>query len=214
MALRLKLLSRWEPEWFLKIILNKLSKASIEGLQAILQHNLTDQEYGKAKNNFSKSAMQLNGNLNDRRKKMTAIHNEQVKILIDTLGRDKAIEKGRRIMFQKGILLGRTFRHFLGVKDNLEDLMAAAKILYQALGIDFNIKVIKENKTILIVHHCTLAQNYNAETCRILSAVDEGVVQGLNPDIKVEFTTRLTEGHNCCMASVKIKNDKKLNWSK
>lgn len=201
MGIKLRILSWWTPEWFLKRGLDELALSTIEGLEGVLFKE--KQEFDKAKtlNNFH-----LKGNLDEKRIMMAKTHNKLVKILIDNLGRDEAIELGRKIMFKEGLDLGRKFRDTLGVEDSLEDLIAAARILYKVLGIEFTVREISntENTTerVMVVNRCLLSEYYTSDTCRILSAADEGVVQGLNPQIKMNFTERITEGAQCCLASL------------
>ena len=47
---------------------------------------------------------------------------------------------------------------------------------------------------------------YTPETCRIMSAADEGVLKGLNEKMDLKFMKRITEGAEECTACVNIKN--------
>lgn len=205
MGIKLRILSWWTPEWFLKKGLDELALSTIGGLEGLLFED--KQEFDKAKtlNNFH-----LKGNLDERRRIMANTHNKLIKILIDNLGRDEAMELGRKIMFKEGLDLGRKFRDTLGVEDSLEDLIAAARILYKVLGIEFTVREISntDNTTerAMVVNRCLLSEYYTSDTCRILSAADEGVVQGLNPQIKMKFTERITEGAECCLASLYLED--------
>jgi len=149
--------------------------------------------------------MVLKGNLDERRKTMAITHNKLVKSLINTMGCDEAIKKGRETMFREGLSLGSKFKGILGVGNSLEDLFTAALILYNVLGIKFSIKSVEDgkNKITMVVSHCALAEYYTPNTCHVLSAADEGVVQGLNPNIQIKFTERITEGCSECLAPIK-----------
>ena len=207
MGLRLRILSWWTPGWFLEKSLDELAYSTINGLEKVL-----DEYYdsgSKAKNHNesythhgSKGA--LKGNLDRKRREMAATHNELVETLMKTLGIDKAISRGRKAMFQEGLLLGRRFKRILGVGDDLEDLITAARIMYTVLGIDFVVEENGKDELVMVVNHCSLASNYNPNTCQILSAADEGVVQGLNPNIRMKFVERITQGHDHCLATLKI----------
>jgi hypothetical protein len=113
-------------------------------------------------------------------------------------------------MFNEGLSLGTKFKRILGVGDSIDDLFTAARILYSVLGIKFSIKEIEEEdekeKITMVVSHCTLAEYYTPDTCRVLSAADEGVVQGLNPTVNIKFTERITEGRFECLAPIKIES--------
>jgi hypothetical protein len=112
-------------------------------------------------------------------------------------------------MFREGLILGHKFRRILGVGSSLEDLISAARILYKVLGIKFDIKKNKTGEIVMVVNHCDLSEYYRPDTCRVLSAADEGVVQGLNPKIKMKFQERITEGASCCLAPIHMEDDKK-----
>lgn len=219
MGLKLRILSYWTPEWFLKRGLNELARSTINGLEEVLSKDNPEYEGAKTLHSIqSKSHIQLKGNLEEMRINMSRTHNELVESMINSLGRDKAINIGRKAMFKEGLSLGKKFREILGVGDSLEDLISAAKILYKVLGIEFNVKELSkvkgingematEGEILMEVHLCALSEYYNGDTCRVLSAADEGVVQGLNPHIKMKFTDRITEGAPCCLATLQLKGD-------
>ncbi len=204
MGLRLRFLSWWTPEWFKKRGLDELANSTIHGLENVLiTETSKDTQYQRRYNKII-----LRGNLAEKRKTMTKIHNELVETLINTIGRKKAIIKGREAMFKEGLSLGQKFKRILGVGNNLDDLIRAAKILYKVLGIKFTIEE-NDGRMVMVVKHCSLAEYYTSETCQVLSAADEGVVQGLNPDINMHFTKRITEGAPCCLANLQLGEDNK-----
>ena len=47
---------------------------------------------------------------------------------------------------------------------------------------------------ILRIKYCELSTLYSSETCEIMSAVDEGVLKGLNNQLSMNFQTKITEG--------------------
>jgi len=207
MGLKLRFLSWWTPEWFLKRGLNQLALSTVNGLERVLKKE--DHPF----NNYQLNDIYLKGNLTDYRNIMAGEHNKLVEIMIDSMGREKALNLGREAMFNEGLSLGRKFREMLGVGDSAEDLILAAKILYKILGIEFTVKDINNHqndvKMIMVVNRCSLSEYYNVDTCRILSAADEGVVQGLNPQIKMNFTERITEGAPCCLATLRPEDENK-----
>lgn len=206
MGIKLRILSWWTPEWFLKRGLNELTLSTTGGLEGVLLgENL------KSDRANSLHIIHLKGNLDERRKIMAITHNELVETMVNSMGRDKSIELGRKAMFKEGLSLGRKFRNTLGVNDSVEDLISAAKILYKVLGIEFSVKEINntnnDTKMVMVVNRCALSEYYTSDTCRILSAADEGVVQGLNPHIKMKFRKRITEGALCCLAALQLEDD-------
>lgn len=209
MGLRLRILSWWTPGWFLKKSLDDLADSTINGLEKVLNEYYASESEAKKLNEsstFHGSKTALKGNWEGKRREMAAAHNELVETLMKTIGPDKAISRGREAMFQEGLFLGRRFKKILGVGDGLEDLITAARIMYTVLGIDFVVGENGNDEMVMVVNHCSLADNYNSNTCRILSAADEGVVQGLNPNIQMRFVKRITQGHDHCLAYLKIKS--------
>jgi len=204
MSLKLRFLSWWTPNYFLKNGLDKLAHSTINGLEELLIEH--DPKYREELKDFEYISNIRKGNLQDQRMKMATLHNRLVEKLIYVLGRDDAIKLGRRLMFIKGLSLGCEFREILGVGTSLKDLISAARILYKVLGIEFSIREFKQDKIVMVVKHCSLAEYYGPDTCLILSAADEGVVQGLNPKIKINFQKRITEGASCCLAPINFED--------
>ncbi len=198
MNLKLRLASFWMPEFLLIRELDNVSNVTVECLNRLLER-YAPEEFRDLK----KEKLIMKGNLEDRREIMASAHNVRVKLLITALGCETAVKIGRESLFQVGLKLGREARKRLGVSNSLQDLIRAARILYRVLGIDFRIKESGDEINIM-VGKCSLSNYYTAETCRILSAADEGVVQGLNENIHMNFTERMTEGHSECLACIKF----------
>lgn len=93
--------------------------------------------------------------------------------------------------------LGERLRRELGVRD-LREVMAAGRVLYRALGIEFRGTAQGE----VVMPRCFFSRYYTGEVCRLISALDEGVVAGLSPGGRLVFAQRLTDGHPCCRARV------------
>jgi len=196
MSIKLFLLSIWIPEF---ILIRELERT----------YDLTNQYLDNLLNSNSVKPplvdRNLMGNLDERRAMMASGHNLRVKALVDALGSEKALEEGRAEMFKAGYKMGCEVRKRLGLGENIQDTMLAARILYRVLGIKFTIE--KYNKNILMhVKSCALASLYTPETCRIMSAADEGVLKGLNEKMDLKFMKRITEGAEECTACVNIKN--------
>jgi len=132
---------------------------------------------------------------------MAYAHNIRVKALLKALGEEDALKIGRNALFKAGMKLGQEARQRLGVGDSLQDLIRAARVLYRVLGIEFRVQQ-SGDEVFMIVEKCSLSSYYTAMTCKILSAVDEGVVQGLNPNINLNFTERMTDGPSECVACI------------
>jgi hypothetical protein len=187
---KLRLIHWITPTWFYNRILEELKIATIQGLTRLLKTNCSDDIYKP-----------LRGNLDDRRYTMAEIHNQLVKEIINTFGYEEGIKLGKNSMFNVGIDLGKKFKKVLGVDDSLEELIMAAEILYNGLGIEFEISTFNGDH-MMVVNRCALAQIYTPEACKIMSGADEGVVAGLNPQIRMEFKQRITEGSSSCRAEI------------
>lgn len=208
MGLKLRLLSLWTPQWFQKKGLDELTHSTVQGLQEVFLKETPEFEINSTTTSkVSKiivSDVVLEGNLEERRRCMAKTHNELVETMIKIMGRDETISMGREAMSTAGLSLGQKFKRILGVGESVEELIMAAKILYKVLGIDFTIKKTQKDGLVMVVHHCFLSEYYTPDTCLVLSAADEGVVQGLNPNIKINFTERITEGCLQCLAPITV----------
>jgi predicted ArsR family transcriptional regulator len=77
-----------------------------------------------------------------------------------------------------------------------EDAMAAARVVYGLTDIDFRGTGHGE----ITVRRCPFSEVYSAEVCRLISALDAGLLAGLSGGDRLEFTQRITEGAPCCLA--------------
>lgn len=184
------------PEYLLIPEIDRIAEITINCLNQLLQN------YAPITlKNFSEEFV-MKGKLLERRRIMATAQNIRIKKLIELMGYVEASKIGRKALFKVGLKLGNETRERLNINDNLSDLLNAAHILYRVLGIEFHI--IEEDKEIfLIVEKCALAEYYTLETCKIISAVDEGVIHGLNQNFNMIFTEWITEGHNECRACIK-----------
>jgi predicted ArsR family transcriptional regulator len=55
----------------------------------------------------------------------------------------------------------------------------------------------------LTVRRCAFSEVYSAEVCRLVSALDAGLLAGLSGGDRLEFTRRITEGAPCCLARLR-----------
>jgi hypothetical protein len=196
MNLKLRLASFWLPSFILKKEIDKVAEVTIGCLDQIINEFTSDEL-----NKFSREKLIMKGNMENRRKIMSKAHNIRVKELINVLGYDEAVRAGRASLFKAGLKLGLEARERLGVGSGLQDLIRAARILYRVLGIEFII-IQSVDDNLMVVKKCSLSEYYTPETCKILSAADEGVVQGLNPNIHLIFTQRMTDGPSECVACI------------
>ena len=126
--------------------------------------------------------------------------------LVETLEADVGHEKG--VALRKGNIIfhrrkpGQTNSYQTWRRDNPNDMIEAAKILYRILGIDFHLEWLDESNATLIIDRCALAEHYSKLTCEVLSATDEGIMQGLQPNSTMQFKEYMTSGCTKCKADI------------
>jgi hypothetical protein len=77
-----------------------------------------------------------------------------------------------------------------------QEIMAACRILYRAIGIDF-----KGNQNgEITIGQCYFSEFYSSGVCKIISALDEGLIAGLSDGGHLIFRQRITDGKDCCIA--------------
>ena len=91
--------------------------------------------------------------------------------------------------------LGGRLRLQLGVRTPAE-VMAAARIIYRQLGIDFRGSADGE----IVIPRCFFASVYTPRVCALVSSLDRGLLAGLAGGGELRFAHRLTEGACCCRA--------------
>lgn len=77
-----------------------------------------------------------------------------------------------------------------------EEAMRAARVLYRAIGIEFR----GDAEGAIEISRCFFSCYYTPEVCRLISALDAGVLSGLSGGGKLVFVRRITEGADCCQA--------------
>jgi hypothetical protein len=142
------------------------------------------------------------GDLEKMRGAMADDHVRRVHALVEAIGEEEAVRTGRRRMGPAGEGLGVEARARLDVDDSPEDLVAAARLLYRVLDIEFEAEERWDGSVTLHIDRCGLTQGYDGVTCRLMSAADEGMMRGLNPRARMEFRHRMTEGASECLADI------------
>ena len=198
MGLRLRLLALWTPSWIVRQELEKIQNVTVAALTELLHEHLPNND-PKTEDVDARDFE----NVGELRQTMAKRQAALVDALADAMGRDTAVKVGREALFAVGERLGSENRSRLGVGLGRGDLVRAAKIMYRVLGIDFNIAWQGPGEATVTVDRCALSENYSSLTCMVLSATDEGVVHGLNPDITMKFEKHITDGCKNCTAKIK-----------
>jgi hypothetical protein len=193
MSVRLRLASWWMPRFMMVRELDTIKARTNASLDTLL----AEHTQGPLKEEETPSSSGLEGH----RAAMARGHDRRVKALIAMLGQEEAVRVGREVLFQTGLQLGREAKDRLGVRPGRADLLRAAGVMYRILGIEFSIVGTAEGER-MEVNRCALSKYYSHETCLLLSAVDEGVVSGLNPRAGMKFEQWITGGCPKCVARI------------
>lgn len=98
-------------------------------------------------------------------------------------------------MYREALRLGRLVRRltfFLSDQGHARLVFA----LYRGIGITMQGQLPGEVQ----VSRCCFSSYYTPEMCRLIAAMDDGVVSGIMGGRKLRFSQRITEGCACCKA--------------
>lgn len=98
-------------------------------------------------------------------------------------------------LFQQAYAYGSLWRARLRLS-NRSEAMRAARVLYRAIGIDFR----GAGDGLIEIRRCFFSAYYTSATCRVISALDAGIVAGLAQAGGLAFSHRITEGAAVCLA--------------
>jgi hypothetical protein len=91
--------------------------------------------------------------------------------------------------------IGSDLRRWLRLA-TMSDVMAAARILYRGLGIDFRGTPAGD----VVIARCFFSDIYSSDVCRVIAALDDGFLAGLAGGGQLIFSQRVTEGYDHCRA--------------
>jgi len=112
----------------------------------------------------------------------------------------KAIQDGREAvvrprLLQNAFQLGRQFKRDFNIK-SFAEVMQIGSVIYRLLKIDFR----GEPQGNIVIKHCFFSAYYSGTICRLISALDAGLLTGLSGGGNLSFIQRITEGDECCRA--------------
>jgi len=203
MGLRLLIFSLWTPKYIIRKELANVSDRTTAALKMLIAKNASKEV------DFKDQEQEYPSSIQEQRAIMAQAHAKLVETLEATVGREQAVKLGRQALFSVGQNLGKQYRIKLGVGDNPKDLTRGAKILYRVLGIDFRLKWVDNSNAEAIIDRCALAEEYSKLTCEVLSATDEGVIKGLQPNVTMNFREYMTGGCKNCRAEIHF-NEKEI----
>jgi hypothetical protein len=194
LGFRLSLLYWWTPNYIIKRELRNVSSQTTKALKTLIA--------SYAPQEVAATDQQFPTRISEQRAMMAQTHTKLVIVLEAAVGHEKAVALGRESLFAVGVNLGKQTRGKLGVGDNPKDLIRAAKILYRILGIEFNLEWLDDSNAVAIINRCALSEQYSKLTCEVLSATDEGVMKGLQPNVTMQFAEYMTSGCPNCRANI------------
>jgi len=174
MNIRLSLASIYVPFWIHKKKLRELFALTAQAFQS---------EEPSLKGLSRKEALE----------KYALFTKENAEKLLDS---EKNTEIVQDQLYKKSFQMGTNLRKELRISSS-EEFMAAARLIYQIIGIDFTGKKTGQ----ITIRKCYFSQFYSEDVCRLISSLDGGILAGLSGGTgKLEFLDRLTSGADCCRA--------------
>lgn len=95
--------------------------------------------------------------------------------------------------------LGRVLRHELHIT-NPNDALIALEVLYAALGVKWH----NTEEGTVTVRRCQFSRLYTPQICQLMSAMDQGLVDGITNGGKLTWSERITEGLPCCRGRIEL----------
>lgn len=99
----------------------------------------------------------------------------------------------RERLYRNAYRLGRMPGWLLGIR-SVDDVMALGRLLYGILDIEFYGSGSGE----ITISRCYFSSYYSPEICRVMFAMDRGLLAGLAGAGDLVFIQRITEGQPCC----------------
>ncbi len=118
---------------------------------------------------------------------------------------DEALRQGDDLpglqarLYENAYRLGRLPGRLLRVQ-GVGDTMVLGRFLYGILDIDFDGSSSDSGDGEITIGRCYFSDFYSPEVCRVMSAMDRGLLAGLAGGGELAFSQRITEGHTCCRA--------------
>ena len=196
MGLRLLILGWWTPKYIIRRELKNISDQTTTALKELIS------KYTIEEVDFINQKRPHSTRIQEQRAAMAQTHVKLVEALEAAVGHEAAVKLGREALFLVGQNLGKQTRIRLGVTDNPKDLTRAANILYRVLGIEFHLEWLDNSNAKAVIDRCALAEQYSRVTCEVLSATDEGVIKGLQPNVTMKFREYMTNGCQNCTADI------------
>lgn len=116
-------------------------------------------------------------------------------------GRD--LSEVRQRLYDNAYRLGRRTGRLLGVR-GVRDTMAIGRVLYRILDIEFE----GDGRGDVLISRCYFSDFYSGPVCRVMSAMDWGLLAGLAGGGQLVFSSRITQEQPCCRAHFTLGGDR------
>ena len=110
---------------------------------------------------------------------------------------EEEVKQVKERLHDGAVRIGERFREELKIRTR-KDSMAAAGLLYRAIGIDFRY----DESGGVTIRQCYFSEFYSCEVCWIISSLDEGIIEGLSGGGRLSFFSRMTEGNKMCVGAI------------
>ncbi len=102
-----------------------------------------------------------------------------------------------RVLYDRAFGLGAQYGRWFRIT-RIDDVMAAARVLYGFCGIDFH--GTREGE--VTIRRCFFSGYYSSDVCRVISSLDAGLLAGLSGGRQLTFSERITEGGKACIGQL------------
>ena len=143
------------------------------------------------------------GGLDARQLALVSAVSARLTALTRALGEEEAVQLAYRALFKVGAHLGEEMRKLFAVGELPEDLPVAANVFFRLFGARVHAEALdEEGKVCWQIERCALAPHCNQAVCHVLSGIEEGLVQGLNPWVAMTITAYRSDGAATCTAEL------------
>ena len=117
---------------------------------------------------------------------------------------EEAIRLGKEMevkprLYQNASSIARNIKKSLRI-NSPADVMQAGRVIYRILNIDFR----GNSDGRIIIRRCFFSSYYSGDVCRVISSLDEGLMEELSGGT-FRFSQRITEGAECCRARLSFR---------
>ncbi len=113
--------------------------------------------------------------------------------------RNGAESEVKQRLYQNAYHMGQGLREEFGVR-SMKEAMKLARIIYGMIEINFR----GEPSGDVMISRCYFSSFYSPEVCAVISSIDAGLLSGLSGGGRLIFQQRITEGTECCRASLRF----------